>query len=461
MGRFSGGMPLAAAELALRAFVPADLWAVPLAACGALGLWVLLLLFVRRADLRFVASVVAAGFLLRWAVAVAQHRAFPDLWARVFAADAYGRHFDAARIAETWKRGESYLAERKGDIKQLASLAITLKSAGLYYIFGPSPLVAEAPLIFLGSSVAVAAYAAAVLLGLPAGAGRVAAALSAFLPSMIFFSAQDLKDPITGACTTWLFVGIAGLTRRPRNAVFWATAACALVVAMVTRPYVGALLLVGSFMAAILLVPGPRGKGGWVVKVAGVVVGGGLAFAAARRQIAAVYGVGSVAETIRWFNAWRQHAIAMGFAGSEYLLPISIQGPADLALKFPLLLFFLLFSPIPISPGTPLKLSSYPEMWFMYLYVLPRLVRGVVVWWRQGRREMLAALLAFIGPMVAAYAVTTSLAGIAMRMRTQFLAMLFIIVGVGATGMAAPAKIRAPARTAPAGAGARAEASGA
>ena len=72
----------------------------------------------------------------------------------------------------------------------------------------------------------------------------------------------------------------------------------------------------------------------------------------------------------------------------------------------------------------------FPEMWFLYLYVVPRFVKGLRAAW-SGNRMGTAAVLLSVGPWVLAQALKTALSGEAVRMRSQFLPELLIFAGVG------------------------------
>jgi glucan phosphoethanolaminetransferase (alkaline phosphatase superfamily) len=72
----------------------------------------------------------------------------------------------------------------------------------------------------------------------------------------------------------------------------------------------------------------------------------------------------------------------------------------------------------------------YPEMWFVYLFIVPRFGVGVREAWRKNRSALLAILL-IVAPIIMSYALKTAVSGEAIRMRSQFMPILLIFAGVG------------------------------
>ena len=130
------------------------------------------------------------------------------------------------------------------------------------------------------------------------------------------------------------------------------------------------------------------------------------------------------------FRGFREAGLAGGVLGSEYEIPITASTPTQAILQLPLRVLLLLLTPIPLFPGSLVRILTYPEMWFVYLFIVPRFAVGVGEAWRKNRPALLAILLA-LTPIVMAYALKTSVSGEAIRMRSQFMPLLLIFAGVG------------------------------
>jgi len=131
------------------------------------------------------------------------------------------------------------------------------------------------------------------------------------------------------------------------------------------------------------------------------------------------------------YAIFRESGQALGdVEGSEYEIPLTASTPAEAILQLPVRILLLLLTPIPLFLGTFRKMLTYPEMWFIYLYVLPRFVLGVREMWQKNRAGLLTIFLA-LTPMITSYALKTAVSGEAIRMRSQFMPLLFIFAGIG------------------------------
>ncbi|MFW5868743.1 MAG: hypothetical protein ACOCX2_13050, partial [Armatimonadota bacterium] len=89
-----------------------------------------------------------------------------------------------------------------------------------------------------------------------------------------------------------------------------------------------------------------------------------------------------------------------------------------------------LLSPIPLFPGTLRRVLVYPEMWFFYVFIVPRFVAGVREAWQKNRSALITILLV-LTPLIVSYALKTAVSGEAIRMRSQFMSLLLIFAGIG------------------------------
>jgi glucan phosphoethanolaminetransferase (alkaline phosphatase superfamily) len=75
-------------------------------------------------------------------------------------------------------------------------------------------------------------------------------------------------------------------------------------------------------------------------------------------------------------------------------------------------------------------MATYPEMWFIYIWVVPRFGAGVREAWRKNRAALISILLV-VTPLIVSYALKTAVSGEAIRMRSQFVPILLIFAGIG------------------------------
>jgi hypothetical protein len=259
----------------------------------------------------------------------------------------------------------------------------------------------------------------------------VAVLLSAFMPSLIFWSTQIIKDPVTGTCIAWgilamLKVGAGGHGR------YVLVLIVADVLAVVYRAYVGILLVVGQGLAWAYSLRLPRTALGRMTRVTLFVLIAPIALYFGVQEMQATYGENM---NLQWavdqFMSFRASGIARGgVKGSEYAIPITASTPTQAIIQLPLRILLVLLSPIPLFPGTLRRMLTYPEMWFIYLFVVPRFAAGVKEAWQKNRPALMAILLA-VTPLIVSYALKTSVSGEAIRMRSQFVPILLIFAGIG------------------------------
>lgn len=406
----------------------ADLWALALMGGGA----VLLCLVAERVadgdEARFLQAVILGGAVLKALLSLAQHKVLPLLVAE----DAVFSLETAMQNIRMWDAGlwspalPQTLAEAHYETLRLVTTI-------LLRVFGPSSLVPEVVPVTATSSICIAIYLAGRALGATRSATRTAVLLSAFLPSIIYFSSQNVKDPITATATAWI---IALMLRPPRGrsartAAWIAGLILANLVATLYRPYVGILLIVGQGLAGAWSVRLPASPLGRVLRVWLLAAMFPLSVFLGLQERALAYGE---ALDIAWvtgrYERFRETAIEAGTKGSEYVIPVSASDPMTAVLQLPIRIPLLLLSPIPLFPGTLRRLMAYPEMWFIYLFCVPRFIVGLREVLRRNSPGALVVLLS-VAPMIIAYALKTALSGEAIRVRTQFLPELLLFVGVG------------------------------
>ncbi|MCD6351848.1 MAG: hypothetical protein J7M26_07000, partial [Armatimonadetes bacterium] len=280
------------------------------------------------------------------------------------------------------------------------------------------------------ASVILAVYLLALRLGLGGDVGRTAALVVALLPSLVWYSTQDLRDPIETCALAWSALGLFGLLRRPRRAGLIVLLLVMDVLAVLYRPYVGLLLFGGQLVAAGLVMHLGRGAFPRALRVLLLLVAFAAGAMISVRETAALYNVHGLSLN-RFVLAQGVREQVLQQAGSAYPIKLQIHGFADAALKLPLLVVMLMLTPLPFLPGSAAMMATYPEMWFLYLWVVPNFVRGFRYLWRRDR-QALVILLSGLVPIVAAYSIRIAAAGLALRLRTQFLPLLLVLAALGA-----------------------------
>lgn len=413
---------------ALYTFCPSDLWALWLTIVGAFVLYWLTVRLTSARDRAIMLKIVFLGFALRVAVSWTQHRVFPQLLSSGFAADTILTHRLAAQQVRLWQQGGVSIQTPRS-LSEWHFEARHLKTSLLYYLFAPNPLVAEAILVTMGATVILATYLLGTAIGVPPDASRAGALLVAVLPSLSWYAAQDLRDPVECFAMTWSSVAFVRLLERRSIVSSMLLLVIMDLVAIGYRPYVGLLLAGGHLAGAAVSIRlnyhvFPKLIRVFIIGAAAVV--GALT---AIREIAAVYF--PTTDTGAALLVAASQGAAGASPGSTYIIRVAVHGPIDAIYKLPILTLLLLLSPVPVVSGSPAKVATYPEMWFIYLYVVPRFVAGVRAMWKHHRRLLVCLLLSIL-PIIAAYAVRVGAAGVAIRMRTQFLPVLLLIAGIGA-----------------------------
>lgn len=407
-----------------------DLWALVLMAGGGLLLWWLAKRVAAASDATFLDNVIAGTMILRAGWSFVQHDIIPQYY-HIFSADTRARFVEACALAKAWHSG-LWQPQFPANLAESHSLLVTLKTVFLVYLFGPSPILSEAITITANASICIAVYLVCRHIKATPLATRMAVLVNAFLPSLIFWSTQDLKDPVLAVCGAWALLAMLKVSEHWGRVQYLMLLSAANAVALFYRPYVGILLIAGQGLAWAYTLRLPQTTLGKLTRV--------LIFAL-MAPIAVYFGVKEMQDTygegmnLEWandqFNSFREAGQAVGgVQGSEYEIPLTASSPTMAIVQLPIRILLLLLTPIPIFPGTLIRMMMFPEMWFIYLWVVPRFAKGVREAWRKNPQALMAILL-MVGPVITAYALKTSVSGEAARMRVQFLPELLIFAGIG------------------------------
>jgi len=407
----------------------ADFWALILMLAGGLMVWSLAGRMAEGPDRAFLQRVVAATFGLRAAFSVFLHVLYPRAWS-TFAADAIARYSWGRRDAELWHLG-LWQPRLPQTLSEAHSTVVQLKTTALIYLFGPSPMLPEAFVITLNVTVCVAVYLLCRQIGATRRATSAAVLFSAFMPTLVFWSTQDLKDPVCATCVAWAMLGMLKVGERAHGGWLLVMIGADLF-ALIYRPYVGILLMVGQGLAWVYSLRLPQTALGHVSRAALFAMIAPVAMYVGVQEMKSTYGEDIGLEwAVESYAVFRQSGIDAGsIHGSEYEIPLTASTPTQAIIQLPIRVLLLLLTPIPLFPGTFRKLLTYPEMWFIYLYVIPRFGLGIREAWRKNRGALLTILLA-LTPIIVSYSLKTAVSGEAIRMRSQFMPLLLIFAGVG------------------------------
>ncbi len=396
---------------------------------GGLVVWWLANRLVERPDRGFVARVAIASFVLRCGWSFFQHVIYPSAW-RLVAADAMARYGWGRQEAALWREGLAQPA-LPATLAEAHSRAINLFTTSMIYVFGESAMLPEAITITLNVTIVIAIYLICRHIGTTRGSARAAVVFAAFLPSLMLWSTQNLKDPVTGAAIAWGTLAYMKVGERAHGG-YLLLLVVANFLALVYRPYVGILFIAGQGLAWASTVKLPQNALGTVTRIAMFAIMTPLVLYIGTQEMQHTYGEDFGLEwAVDQYESFRQSGMAReGHHGSHYAIPLTASTPAQAILQLPIRVLLLLLSPIPLFPGSTIRLMMYPEMWFMYLYIVPRFVGGFREAWRKNRLALVTILL-LLAPVIVSYALKTSVSGEAVRMRSQFMAVLLIFAGIG------------------------------
>ena len=379
---------------------------------------------------RLAGTLLAVGLLLRLGLAVGTH--VSPLRGTVFAeADAVAYDTYGRLVAEAWRRGQSYdLAE----VRQHIHLGYFWYIAGLYWLFGPVPILPKLLNAFIGTGAAGLLYLAT-RRAFGETPGLVALVLALFFPSHVFWATQNLKDPmilLAYAAVAWALVGVGdGARLAPALA-----GGAALLALGTVRTY--AVFQIGLAVGAALLAA--RSDRRRLLLGLGIltVLLGGL-FVAFR-----AWG------TLEWnylasvdLGMLQRVRRAGALGGSVFMPQADVSTPGRLLTFLPLGFLFATLAPFPVFGHSLILTLSIPEMLAWYAF-LPAVVAAAVRW-RRSEPLPIAFLVTFILVSLLTFGLFQANAGSLFRQRAPVTLLTFILVG------AAFAEPGAPSRSGPAG----------
>jgi hypothetical protein len=365
----------------------------------------------RSAELEALRKAVWIGFFLRVAVAVALHLSSAE---SVFAPDHETYHFFSAWLARYWA----------GDVITYPWKLLEPGPHGYYYILGvlysvlgDSEMVPKVLNAMVGAASILLTFDLAQRMTQSTAVALRAARYSAFFPSLVLWSAVNIRDcwvvllillicrqamVLQERLSVVSFVVMAGAVwavMQFRDYIFFAVTAPAAVSFLVrNRRHVLRNTLVGMLLA-------------------GVIIYADRAAGSDRR--------------LRNLDLETLHEIRQGTAvgGSRFDPGADISTPAKAAVFLPKGLAFFLLAPFPWSVSNLRQTLTVPEMLFFYV-LLPSILSGLGVLVRRQLASSLMVILITAG-LTFGYALGEANAGTAYRHRAQVLPFYLIFAAVG------------------------------
>lgn len=251
-------------------------------------------------------------------------------------------------------------------------------------------------------------------------AARRAAVLTAYFPSLILWSAVNIRDVWMILLLTYAAWRGAKLQAngRTRDVLLYAVAVLAV---SRLRDYMVYLLLIPPVIGPLIARRGSLGRNFILAAVASVV---GLLLI--QQGI-----VGERTESRLSLEAIALARQNMATGGSAFVPTATITTPAGALLFLPIGLTYFFFSPFPWQITSVLKALALPEMLFLY-YLVPSIARGLARAVRERFRESVQMLL-LTALIATSYALGSGNVGTMYRHRAQTLPFLLILAGAGAT----------------------------
>ncbi len=352
-----------------------------------------------------------------------------------FATDGYAYSQNGWQIAQAWQKGVAI------DSKLLfttltgsAPGAYEYWNAFIYSFTGGSPL----PLFFINSLIGVASSLAVFFFtkkffGIKSA--KIALLLSAFCPSLVFWSTQNLKDPVINLVIFTLIWSVIEIHRRP-NFWFILVGLCSSFVLMKLRSQVFILiflivpiwLVTRTFlykkMKPILLI--------LVISVGafkGIQIQETLRHTMEQKTMENAPKIFSrdTGSFVEWAHYLRE---VRATGGSAFLKGFDLRSPKKFILFLPLTVIYCLFAPFPWQGGGGLfSFLAVFEMSLLYLF-FPYIVRGIRYALKSQRDQTDLILLTFFCISLLLVIIESNV-GTLFRHRSMILYFILIFLAVG------------------------------
>lgn len=365
---------------------------------------------------RFILRVMLAGFVLRVTLATL-FEAIPSL--RVFHEDANAYEYYSLRIARAWA-GDTHLLDEAGPPPEHNAGVIYVFST-LVYVFGQFPL----NISLFNSMVGALSIGVVFRIGrrlFHEAVARRAALFTAFLPSMIVWSAIALKD----AMVSFIILVTTLYCIRLRHRFSLGNLVGVIVPIAVVYPL--RFYLVYFLVLSVVGTMALNRRGGFLAGFSKQIVLVGVLAA-----IVGGIGLGDSARTdFEVFDLSRvsnyRHGMAVS-AHSGFDEEADVSTPGKALAFLPVGVAALLWSPFPWQMTSLRPILTLPEM-LIWWWFAPSLIRGIAFAIRRYFREV-SPILVFAATLLVGYSLAMGNVGAAFRMRAQILNLLFLFAALG------------------------------
>lgn len=342
-----------------------------------------------------------------------------------FGGDAVLYDLTGAYIAGAWRQGETapdWIAFRYLDTA-VSGWGMHYWVGTVYYVLGSNPLAAQFINCVIGALVPIVIFQTSEIIFENTLVSRRAALLSAYFPSMMLWSAQELKDPII-LLALCVVVYVTAASRRSLSVGLVLLGLGALFVLYSMRFYVFYIMAISVAMS-VLLGYGKSIHSGGRQALLVVVIGTALAYA----------GVGGQAvehlETIDLKDVQHLRAALALDSSASFGSEIDVSKQGGVLAAVPIGIVYLLLAPFPWQLSNLRQAVTLPEM-VLWWSLLPMLWSGI----RYSVKYRLvdtSSILIFTGGLLFAYSLFLSNVGTAYRQRSQLLVFFFMFIAVGLT----------------------------
>lgn len=394
--------------------------AAPLLLIGLGLVW----LGFRGGERRTLLTLFLTAFAARIVVAVAAHYVL-----LAFGKGGFLLLDDRAYDKLGWTLARVWLGVFPGirDTDQYLMVNYTYLVAGIYYFLGHHLLAAKMMNVLFGSLLAVVLYALGrELLG--ARPALLAAGLTAFFPSLIVWSAINLKDILVVLLTAG---AVYGLIRYARRHEWWA-----LVLALVALLAIENLRQFVFFILVWLLPPAfllaDRSRWPRKLLLAAPLVIAVLLFSNAtnNEKLGTNFLTPKALTEAEWKRWLEEREASTGISEESVKPPRDVNTIVERSITYlPKGVYYVIFGPTPWEARSPFAQAVIPEMLVWYVLLAAALL-GLGLVCRQSWRD-LALPLVFSGGWLLALALTEGNTGNIFRHRGMILPFTFLLSAVG------------------------------
>jgi hypothetical protein len=394
--------------------------ALPLLLFGVALVW----LGFRGTERQVVLTLFLAAFAVRLLAAVVAHYSL-----LYFGKGGFLLLDDRAYDKIGWTLARVWMGIFPGirDTDQYLMVNYTYLVAGLYYFLGHALLAVKMMNVLFGSLLAVVTYALGRELFGPR-VGLVAGILTAFFPSLVAWSAINLKDILVVLLTV---TATYGLLRYARRHEWWALllALAALLAIENLRQFVFFILCWLMPLAFLL-----ADRSGWrrklLLALPLVLAIAFFNFGTNNEKFGTNFLTPKALTEAEWKRWLEERDAATGINEDSVKPPRDLETIVERSITYlPKGVFYVLFGPTPWEARSGFAQAVIPEMLAWYTLLAAALL-GLCLTLRQSWRD-LALPLAFSAAWVLALALTEGNTGNIFRHRSMFMPFVFLLSAVG------------------------------